>query len=293
MKSPKISRAASLCCRFALTLLALAPARVQAGTCAPPQPVVFPSEHSMRPQSVPTNVRVLVFFPGAEAMVFSTPQRFTATATQVRVQGLEISLREAAQRRLAGGKQDRQPVAEQTLIAGTTLPIFELRPKTPLSPNTKYQVVFRSNAREFIVQEFTTGAGIAELPVGGEEIERARYYTEYPCVATSCAPFAEIRLRGRSASPFYFYEVHRLGEDGEVREGTLQTIVFAHPSARGMQILFGGAANGCWPDPDFKFPAHGKLRLGIRPVDLAGNRGPLLRTTLDLDAPLHKLDPVP
>lgn len=259
---------------------ALAPAPVSAGVCGPVQPVIVPAGMPNPALPIPTNARVLVFFPGPEATVYSTPLRFTATATKVRFDALTIAFRDPAKRLVPGTTVE---------MAGTTLPTLAVRPQAPLVAHTKYQLVARANNREFVLAELRTGAGpITEAPKAAE-VEQPLYYTDYPCVSGACTPFAELRLRNVAAPWTTLYEIHVLGADGEVHPGTLRTIVQERYDGPTRRIYLGGASNGCWPQPDFSFPSAGKLLLGIRPVDLAGNQGPLVRVTLDLDHPLHTL----
>ena len=283
---PLASPRFALLCLAVLALVAAAGERpARACSCRMPTILVLPG-----PQDpAPTNTHVWIEVPWA------------ALAPDTRLDALTFTVRERRDKPAPAPKRGRRkppppppaPVeVERRDLVGPAVGFVELAPKAPLAARKRFEVVMaRAGGKEAVVGELVTGADAdAAAPTWGGVAKAT--YVHAPAVCCNCTtgnPYAVLALASAPAgSPPepVVYAVWTAPEGGAKIDYQQPPAAWAQDSGGSLLV---GDASTCTP-ANLAFPAAaavkgGKLRLGVRPIDRAGNPGDPSEVVVDLRKP--------
>jgi hypothetical protein len=235
----------------ALLVLALVPRPADACSCQRPQIEVWP----VATVAAPTNTHVWLAYPPAAG---APP---AAADLGLRVRGASPPVPVAIDVRESGAASRR---------------VYELIPRAPLTARTRYEVTAaRADGKPAeVIGEITVGEKADETPPAWEGIERARLFhpPAHCCDCSTGDAYVVLDLRpptDDATSAERLVWAVWLG-DGKGK------IDFAQPpvttvAAWGSTIVLGHKSS-CAP-ANLVFPPKGRARVGLRPLDLAGNAG--------------------
>lgn len=235
-----------------------------AWACGSSSPVVLPSG-----SEVPTNAVVYVRFPG-ESVGLSKLGPSREVLKQAHVSFADAQVRVI-------GPDGLVKAMQTTVLSGSVLPSLRLSFAKPLRASSSYEVVVQLDGDDYPIGGFSTGSGVDNAPPELVSIKSARLFRiKNPGYKQSSGPYARVRVtRAEGSEPPAAYEVHELA-DGKSPSETLRAVV-----ASNGDFFEIGRRSVCAPT-DFSFGEKGKLRLGVRPIDQAGNVGPMVEKTIDL-----------
>jgi hypothetical protein len=178
-----------------------------------------------------------------------------------------------------------------SLMAGR-LHIVLLRPRAPLRPETRYQVLAAApgGGKPGVVGEFITGKDTDATGPTWTGVAKSAY-VHAPAVCCNCTtgnPWAVVEL----AAP------DRIADDQTPAEAVAYGVWKGEgafdPAAPPLTVvrpwsgkLYIGHKSQCSP-ANFDFAGKGTMTLRVAPIDLAGNVGTPVDVTIDLDKPLKK-----
>lgn len=183
-------------------------------------------------------------------------------------------------------KRSGAPVAVAYRSAGSAdVGVVELVPRHALRPNTSYEVIAAHDAALDVVGTFTTGGARATTAPAWKGVVKAGYFRAVPrcCLCMTRDPYLELRLTADDHQPLArsLAAIPRYAIWVADRNGKLD---YSRPPvtylAGGTAWLSLGHPSTCSPD-NFTIPHRKALKLGIRPVDLAGNLGAPSELVLD------------
>lgn len=179
------------------------------------------------------------------------------------------------------------PVAVDYRTAGSAdVGVVEMIPRAPLKPGTAYAVIeARAGGGVDEVGGFVTGDARATRAPAWNGVVNGGYFQDKPvcCMCMTDDPYILLELSAdphgpadRKLDAVARYAVWVADASGKLDYKRRPVTYLPGGSAR----LWLGHPSTCAPD-DFKIPRRKALRLGIRPVDLAGNLGTASEIVLD------------
>ncbi|MDY0001286.1 MAG: hypothetical protein RBU30_08340 [Polyangia bacterium] len=269
---------------LACIVIATAPRPALGGACPSPQVRVFPGATV----PAPTNVRVRLVFDAEEVTVHDVPDPKTRSIRKtgsVRAKNVRVALRDMQ------GKEARVSLHRPP---ATHNPILYVLPVAPLRPSTRYDVVLKTGAEEYVIDQITTGTLPATTPPTIGNIELA-IYSAYPQARHWKDPSGRYIFVTLSAgSGATAYEVHELPGSAGPSDATLRSVL---PGISVGKIILRleerpscGSGNFSFPKVSPSARSH-PLRLGIRALDDAGNKSPVREVELDLTRPGRHVRP--
>jgi hypothetical protein len=185
-------------------------------------------------------------------------------------------------RKKGGGVVD----AERKRLGSASVDVLEFVPKAQLTAKTTYEVVATyKDKTEEVVGKLTTGDAKATKVPAWKGVVSSKTVKEKVacCMCQTGEMFAQVEVGDGSKDAddsLEHYAVWIAGADGKVDyarspstivNGSFDTLWLGHASTC-------GSAN-------FRMPASGKLKLGLKKIDVAGNTSAASEITLDLDHP--------
>ncbi len=239
-----------------MTAVLARPVPARACLCSTPAIEILPQKGV----AAPINTHVWVLFPAYEEW---------RDGLGVKDEQVVIGLRAAA----AAGAIE----ATRVDLTSAKLRVIELTPKQQLKAKTRYQVVLSvAGGKQEVIGELTTGEAADTVAPTFAGIKKGRMQ-EYRH-ASSCdsgVPFARLVLgeasdEGGPGKDALVYGLWTAGDDGRVAyDQPPQTYLVAESG-----VLAVGKAWLC-STPNYEFPKAAKQRkliLGVRAIDLAGNK---------------------
>jgi hypothetical protein len=264
-RSIRCASAAIMVIAFATVTLLSRAEVAMAWACGSAPVVVLPSGND-----VPTNAVVQVRFPSERvSLSLLGPRQETLKTASVGFGDAQVRVM---------GPDGLVKAMQTTVLSGAVLPSLRLSFAKPLRASSTYEVVVQIDDDAYPIGGFVTGARVDNEPPRLESIKKARLFRiKNPGYKEASGPYARVRVaRAKESELTAAYEIHELA-DGKGPSETLRAVV----ASQGDFVSF-GRRDVCAPT-DFVFADKGKLRLGIRPLDHAGNAGPMVETTINLE----------
>jgi hypothetical protein len=265
----------------ALALLAR-PAPAHACSCASPGIVVTPGPGVV----APTNTEVRLTWDTSvkvdESTITLAPAAKPAKPAKAKKKGKAGSHKNDAKvTAVASGPVDVDRVA----VTAAGLRVIILRPRTPLSPRTKYQVTLAApgGGKAAVVREFETGADVDTTAPTWPGVAKTRYVHDKAvcCNCSTGLPWIGATVAGadqvkddKTPNAAIWYGVWSADGTFDAKSPPL-TIAQAWGDT-----VYLGHKSMCSP-ANLDVAGTGPLRVRIAPIDLAGNAGTPAEVTID------------